>query len=361
VQFTRNPQGLRRALEKIDSDTNGGFIDSPQAEVLSHMFFANGLKKSFRDLLATHPPLDARIRALGNPHYQSPTTKSDLPPVTENAFMSLAETDIVTSSEQRHPDTLLIEAQNLLESIPAVVRNDCCVPHKATAIAVTTIVTNGTAAEDDALKFVRESRWFTASFVDYVRERCLPEISTLSSSQIRVVLQLSCATIRSESTRMRKELVEKTLQLIAFDKNISTEEICMALLMTSELLDTNTIRTLAATKTTNPQADLSTLLSLAASVASLSSNETQTQNGRENHEKARKTLGWKSTRENKIAPLSAFAILRAVGHLRATNLRDRRRFMAAVQTCCEHNPESPQTQTLLQTLATCLELPRANG
>jgi Zn-dependent protease with chaperone function len=61
VQFTRNPDGIASALEKI-----GGFssqIESPHAETASHMFFSPALDLSWLDgLFATHPPLDRRIQ-----------------------------------------------------------------------------------------------------------------------------------------------------------------------------------------------------------------------------------------------------------------------------------------------------------
>jgi Zn-dependent protease with chaperone function len=64
VQFTRNPQGLANALKKIGGLGAGSRLSSPQAADVSHMFFANGLQASFMTPFATHPPLDARIRAL---------------------------------------------------------------------------------------------------------------------------------------------------------------------------------------------------------------------------------------------------------------------------------------------------------
>ena len=61
VQFTRNPDGIASALEKI-----GGFgsqIESPHAETASHMFFSPALDLSWLEgLFATHPPLDRRIQ-----------------------------------------------------------------------------------------------------------------------------------------------------------------------------------------------------------------------------------------------------------------------------------------------------------
>ncbi len=62
VQFTRNPAGLSGALQKIGGV--GSKIESAHAGEASHMFFGNGLGKPFLGLLATHPPLDERIRAI---------------------------------------------------------------------------------------------------------------------------------------------------------------------------------------------------------------------------------------------------------------------------------------------------------
>lgn len=62
VQFTRNPAGLSGALQKIGS--HGSFMQSPHAPDAGHMFFASGLSSSFFDVMATHPPLEERIRAI---------------------------------------------------------------------------------------------------------------------------------------------------------------------------------------------------------------------------------------------------------------------------------------------------------
>jgi len=62
VQFTRNPAGLSGALQKIGG--TGSKVESAHAGEASHMFFENGMGKPFLGALATHPPLDERIRAI---------------------------------------------------------------------------------------------------------------------------------------------------------------------------------------------------------------------------------------------------------------------------------------------------------
>ena len=64
VQFTRNPDGLAGALKKIGGLSGGSKLESPHAQEASHLFFANGIRSSVIGLMATHPPLEERIRAL---------------------------------------------------------------------------------------------------------------------------------------------------------------------------------------------------------------------------------------------------------------------------------------------------------
>jgi Zn-dependent protease with chaperone function len=63
VQFTRNPDGIAGALEKLAGI--GSHVYSPRAEAASHMFFSNALKSDlFESAFATHPPLVKRIQRI---------------------------------------------------------------------------------------------------------------------------------------------------------------------------------------------------------------------------------------------------------------------------------------------------------
>ena len=63
VQFTRNPVGLAGALKKIGASA-GSRIASPHAAEAGHLFFGDGSGSRWFHLLATHPPLVERIRAI---------------------------------------------------------------------------------------------------------------------------------------------------------------------------------------------------------------------------------------------------------------------------------------------------------
>ena len=63
VQFTRNPEGLAGALKKIGGLSLGSKLVNPNAEQACHMFFSLGVP-AMSSLLATHPPLEERIKRL---------------------------------------------------------------------------------------------------------------------------------------------------------------------------------------------------------------------------------------------------------------------------------------------------------
>lgn len=64
VQFTRNPLGLSGALQKIGGYGFGSWLTSDQAPDAGHMFFGNGNPRPVFSMMATHPPLEERIRAI---------------------------------------------------------------------------------------------------------------------------------------------------------------------------------------------------------------------------------------------------------------------------------------------------------
>ena len=65
VQFTRLPDGIAGALKKIGGFPEHGRISAAAATEARHMFFAGSAMSS---LMATHPPLEKRIKAI-DPHW----------------------------------------------------------------------------------------------------------------------------------------------------------------------------------------------------------------------------------------------------------------------------------------------------
>jgi Zn-dependent protease with chaperone function len=64
VQFTRNQHGIADALKKIGGHASGSALQSPAAPSMSHAYFSDGIKGFLQSIIATHPPLEERIRRI---------------------------------------------------------------------------------------------------------------------------------------------------------------------------------------------------------------------------------------------------------------------------------------------------------
>lgn len=74
VQFTRYPEGLAGAFEKVHKWPDGAKVVCPHAEEASHMFFADALQgDQFFLFLSTHPPIEERIARVQNMMGRAPS------------------------------------------------------------------------------------------------------------------------------------------------------------------------------------------------------------------------------------------------------------------------------------------------
>jgi len=64
VQFTRNPFGIAGALKRIAGYVHGSRLQAPRSVEVGHFLFGEGQRSWLGGLLATHPPLEERIRRL---------------------------------------------------------------------------------------------------------------------------------------------------------------------------------------------------------------------------------------------------------------------------------------------------------
>jgi len=74
VQYTRNPDGLAGALNKIGSKKKGAEINDGHAMEMSHLFFASSYHSALNAMFSTHPPIKKRIEAI-NPSFADGSTK----------------------------------------------------------------------------------------------------------------------------------------------------------------------------------------------------------------------------------------------------------------------------------------------
>ncbi|MEM7611425.1 MAG: M48 family metallopeptidase [Pseudomonadota bacterium] len=82
VQFTRQTDGIAGALAKIAGIGVGSRIATVDSEEVSHMLIARGARKAWLNALSSHPPLEARIKALDAsllPHAGLGETEQSMP------------------------------------------------------------------------------------------------------------------------------------------------------------------------------------------------------------------------------------------------------------------------------------------
>jgi Zn-dependent protease with chaperone function len=79
IQFTRNPDGIAGALKKIASSSVGSKLNAADAAEFSHMYFGQGVGSGFSRMMATHPPVDERIRRI-IPRWDGRLTRSEATP-----------------------------------------------------------------------------------------------------------------------------------------------------------------------------------------------------------------------------------------------------------------------------------------
>ena len=64
VQFTRNPDGIAGALWKIKQHLEGSLLHNSHSDDISHFCFGESVHFRLSSIMATHPPLEVRIRAI---------------------------------------------------------------------------------------------------------------------------------------------------------------------------------------------------------------------------------------------------------------------------------------------------------
>lgn len=145
VQFTRNPSGLAGALKRI-----GGFSEStiahPNAEEASHMFFDTGVVMHL-NLLATHPPLEERIRRL-EPMFIG-ELRDDTSSETAGLYSGIAsgqsipvEPEAVRNSVGNYDGRHLGYAHELLAAVPKSILEDVHEPLRARAVIYAMLATS---------------------------------------------------------------------------------------------------------------------------------------------------------------------------------------------------------------------------
>lgn len=231
VQFTRNPDGLAGALDKIRQGAEGARLHHGHAEDLSHFCFGEAVAK--RQWFATHPPLDERItrvapgfkatrRRAPQPSMQVPTTEPEgISAFTGGAAMSgLAPTAQLsgeavgfTDASVGHVSADHVEyAESLYRFIPDTVKEAVHEPEGARALLYSLIIADSKQPQQvlDAVK--------QADTAVFKHLQALYQFLQSGSQAVRLpLLEMALATLQDISAAERLTILARLQALVKID------------------------------------------------------------------------------------------------------------------------------------------------
>lgn len=251
VQFTRNPLGLSSALQKIGALASGSRVQNTHAEEASHLFFANGVGFSLLNLLATHPPLDERIRRIDNSFDGSFKTPASHEPES-STLLGLASSStpppIPASASTRHAVT----PQSVVADVGTLQAGALEYATTLLAIMPTEILqavrhSSGAQAIVYGLAMNLDHTMLCEGQMDYLSTHAAPAVHrdvlalanilrTLRPELRLPIAELAIATLRHLTTAQYREFRDNLIHLASTDNEISLLEYAV-LRMTLRNLD----------------------------------------------------------------------------------------------------------------------------
>lgn len=243
VQFTRNPAGLAGALIKIRNG-DGSHLDSVHAEDMSHMCFGETLGFRFRNLLATHPPLDERLGALGSDWVARARSRARTPPPQPqgtstpmpegaSAFSGANPAD-TTSPPPSHRVGTVSEAdvgyaRSLLESLPDALKKQLHNPRQAERTLYALILSS---SDNDA------SHLLSNAGLQEEETELLALSQQLSALGTRLrlpIIDLALPTLKGLPAPQRRAILDTLNALVAADQRTTLFEWALVALARQQL------------------------------------------------------------------------------------------------------------------------------
>ncbi|MEO8377489.1 MAG: M48 family metallopeptidase, partial [Candidatus Sumerlaeota bacterium] len=221
VQFTRNPGGLCGALYKISQDSSK--LQNPHAEEASHLFFGNGVGASMFSFLATHPPIEERIRSI-DPNFDPASVRAVVAPPPPPANTSVI----------RHAGAPLTEhlqsAVALLATLPDEANKAVRDLHSAQKMACAFLLSEDAAIREKQITGLLLPEAEKASVLSYYEQ-----YHTLPGEQKIALLDLSIPTLRNLTPKEYQQFLSAIKDLVEADNQIDLFEYVLQKILTRHL------------------------------------------------------------------------------------------------------------------------------
>lgn len=222
VQFTRLPDGIAGALKKIGGFPEHGRIKAPAAAEARHMFFAGS---SLNSLMATHPPLEQRIKAI-DPSWNG--TMLEANPIKSKqefygamGFAGQGEEDVVSDSTVSMVEELELAEVSKTHELVGNEGGALSKDHAKSLLLGLLVAPNESGFQ--IAKDVLSSRGYDVSQISQVTGWSEKMVSKSSVEKLTMV-DLSLAWLRRMSADEAREFVATTQLLIEADGQIDMFE-----------------------------------------------------------------------------------------------------------------------------------------
>ena len=254
VQYTRNPWGISGALRQIGGLKAGSKIKAPKAEEASHLFFGEAVKSlefyaSINRLLATHPPLEERIKRLENlpdaalspgeipsatPEIESweTNTSAGFQP-SETITMHAAPESIVTKIGSTDP-AYLNYARSLLTQLPDALQTAVREASGAAAILYGLLLNfQDTSVRDRQISHLKQTE--SAQLLDRLWE-AVPHLQSLNPRYRLPLVDLAIPALRGISPERYSHIDKQIEILIQADGKLSLSEYSLQVVFNHRLI-----------------------------------------------------------------------------------------------------------------------------
>ena len=254
VQLTRDPSGIAGALKKIGGFAASSHLASARTQEVSHMLFSEGAWSLTR-LLASHPPLVDRIRAL-EPGFAPERAGDAADGLTPDGVISLVGQPGVAH---------LRAASLLLASLPAELRAAAESPREAAAIVVALLLGGDAETRANQLERVRGRLGAGAER----RARQLNEMLGSRADMRLALLDLAFPALKQRGAADLARIAVLADELIHADGRISPFEWALGALLRSHIddsRDAGRVRPASSASLSDRRPEVAALLATAASL-----------------------------------------------------------------------------------------------
>ncbi len=245
VQFTRQKDGIGGALKKIAAWQHGSVIADSGTEEISHMLFANGLRKQFSSLFATHPPIKDRLQRMGIRFDKqeidrlavkikrtsingSQQRSSAIDETTQAGFIADSVSGFTKVYEDRFNSEALKSARTLLNHIPDKIRAEAESENTVREVILALLLNNERAIKEQQLKVIR-SAGVGINFHRVVEVR--QQLDELSQNLRLPILDLGFPAIRHLTWQTRWDFYTLVERLILLDGQVNSFEYMLSRLL----------------------------------------------------------------------------------------------------------------------------------